>query len=305
MKNSKLKGIIYLLITALIWGGSFISQLFGGKAVGSFSFIAYRCVFGCLTIACMILYDNYKRYNKLIFFNENENIKEELKGSTICGFVLFLSMVTQQIGVERTDVAKSGLIAALEVICVPILVMIVFKKKIKLITWIFIITSMFGIMLLSKNSVEGIIFADLIVFISTILYSVTIIQVPMYIDKINPLKFSFLRFVVVGISSFVFSIIFERDFMAFDNIKNALPSILYSGVLASGVAYTFQILGQEYCEPVIATLLMSLEGVFAAVLGWIILGQTLNFAQIIGCIIAIVSIILVQLTDNNDNLINN
>lgn len=301
--NTNIIGIIYLLITAIIWGGSFISQLFGGIKVGSFSFIAYRCIFGCITIAMMIYYDNYKKLKKIKFFRDDENIKTTIINSTWCGFVLFLSMATQQLGVEITDVAKSGLIASLEVICVPIFMMILYKKKISLITWFFIITSMLGIMMLSVNSITGINIGDIYVFISTILYSITIIQVPKYIKSVDPLKFSFFRFVIVGICGLVIGLIFERDKMTFEIIVSAMPSILYSGVLASGVAYTFQILGQKYCEPVIATLIMSLEGVFAAIFGWILLGQSLNFLQIIGCIVAIISIMIVQILDYRQNYI--
>lgn len=295
--NKRFIGIIYLLITAIIWGGSFISQLFGGKAIGSYSFIGYRCVFGCLTIAIMIYFDTYKKTGKITFFRKDEDIKVTVINSFWCGFVLFLSMITQQLGVEITDVAKSGLIASLEVIVVPILLLFFYNKHIWLITWIFIITSMVGTMMLSINSVSGINLGDVLVFISTILYSITIIQVPKYIKSVDPLKFAFFRFVAVGILAFIFSLFLEPNSVNVDSFKSGLPAILFSGILASGVAYTFQILGQRYCEPVIATLLMSLEGVFAAIFGWIILGQSLNFLQIIGCIIAIISICIVEITD--------
>lgn len=303
MKNTRLIGIIYLMITAIIWGGSFISQLFGGKAVGSCSFIAYRCVFGCLTIAMMIFMDTYKRTGKLTFFRADENVEITILNSFWCGIILFASMIIQQIGVEITDIAKSGLIASIEVICVPILMCILYRKKIGFVTWVFIITSMLGVMMLSINSVSGINFGDVLVFISTVLYSITIIQVPKYISSVDPLKFSFFRFVAVGILSFIGAIIFERDTISLQSIKNGMPAILFSGILASGVAYTFQILGQKYCDPVIATLLMSLEGVFAAIFGWMILGQSLNLLQIIGCVIAVISIMFVQVLDYRERYV--
>lgn len=298
MNSNRLKGIIYLLITAIIWGGSFISQLFGGAAIGSFSFNSYRCVLGCLTIAIMIFYDSKVRVGKFVFFREDEDITKTIKNSAWCGVTLFFAMIIQQLGVQRTDTAKAGLITSLEVICVPILMFILYRRRIKLITWIFILTTMFGIMLLSINSLSGVNMGDILVAISSVLYSITIIQVTKYVHAIDPLKFSFFRFVVVGIMGFIGAILMREQFLDINKIKAALPSICYSGVLGSGVAYTFSIIGQHYCEPIIATLIMSLEGIFAAIFGWIILGQSLNIIQILGILLAFASITVVQITDN-------
>lgn len=298
MINDRIKGIMYLLITAIIWGGSFISQLFGGAAIGSFSFNSYRCILGCITIAIMILYDSKIRTGKIVFFRDDEDVIKTIKDSSWCGVTLFFAMIIQQIGVQRTDTAKAGLITSLEVICVPILMLILYRRKIKFITWVFIITTMLGIMLLSVNSLSGINFGDILVAISSVLYSITIIQVTKYVNGIDPLKFSFFRFVIVGILGFVGAIILKEDFVNIARIKAALPSIIYSGILGSGVAYTFSIIGQHYCEPIIATLIMSLEGIFAAIFGWIILGQFLNLVQISGIILAFISIVAVQITDN-------
>lgn len=297
MNKGRVKGIIYLLITAIIWGGSFISQLVGGNILGTFTFCFYRCFIGCITIAIMILISNKKKFNKITFFTDGEDIEYTVKNSMWCGIVLFFAMITQQKGVEITDTAKSGLITSLEVIFVPIIMLIVYKKKIKFLTWVFIFTSMIGIMMLSVNSISGINVGDVLVFISAILYSVTILQVPKYIKNIEPLKFSFFRFFMITILCFIFSFIFREKLFSLKGIKLGITSILYSGIMSSGVAYTFSILGQKECEPVIATLIMSLEGVFAAIFGWIILGQYLNFVQIIGIIIAFLSIIVVQISD--------
>lgn len=298
MKKNSLKGIIYLLITAIIWGGSFISQLFGGVTIGSFAFSGYRGIFGCLTIGILILYNNIKNYKTFTFFRKDEDVKSTVLGSCWCGIVLFSALITQQIGVEITDTAKSGIIASTEVIMVPIMMFLLFKRKIRPITWLFILTTMFGIMMLSMNSLSGINAGDVWVFISTVLYSFTIIQVPKYINHIDSLKFSFFRFFMVMILGFVLSFIFKEDGLNASKFKEALPSILYSGILASGVAYTLQVIGQKDCEPIVATLLMSLEGVFAAIFGWIILGQSLNSIQILGIAISFISIIFVQITDN-------
>lgn len=297
MIKNQAKGIILLLITALIWGGSFISQLLGGKILGAFTFNTYRCIFACISIFIMILFDNYHRTGRFCFFRIEEDKVLTIKNSFWCGVTLFFAMMTQQIGVQGTTTAKAGLIASLEVICVPILMFLLYRRKIKLITWVFIVTSMAGIMMLSSGSIDGINIGDVWVFLSTILYSVTIIQIPKYVTNIDPLKFSFFRFVIIGVFGLLCAILFKEDFSSMVNARKAIISILYSGILASGVAYTFQILGQRYCEPIVATLIMSLEGIFAAIFGWIILGQSLNVFQILGIVITFISIIFVQISD--------
>ena len=297
MRKSQIKGILYLLLTAIIWGGSFISQLFGGRILGPFTFTTYRCIFGCFAIFIMIIIENYTSHKTFSFFRPDEDVNKTIKNSMWCGVTLFLGMATQQVGVQLTDTAKAGLIASLEASVVPLLMLLLFKRKIKPITWFFIITSMLGTMMLSAKSISGINVGDALVFLSTIFYSITIIQIPRYVVGIDPLKFSFFRFVSVGILGIIFAIIFKEDPLNITLLKSAVPSMLYSGILASGVAYTFQILGQKYCEPIIATLIMSLEGIFAAIFGWIILGQSLNSFQILGILIAFIAIIFVQITD--------
>ena len=297
MNRDRIKGIVYLLITAIIWGGSFISQFVGGNILGSFTFNFYRCFLGCITIAIMVISDSKSKTGRFSFFIEGEDPLMIIKNSTWCGLILFVAMITQQFGIEITDTAKSGLITSLEVICVPILMLIIYKRKIRFVTWVFIIMAMVGIMMLSVNSISGINRGDVLVFISTILYSITIIQVPKYIKNIDPLKFSFFRFAIITILCFMFSFIFKEKIFSLDDIEHAITSVLYSGILSVGVAYTFSILGQKYCEPIIATLIMSLEGIFAAIFGWILLGQILNFVQILGIFIAFISITIVQISD--------
>ena len=126
MNSNHTKGILLLLITAIIWGGSFISQLFGGSSIGAFSFNGYRCILGCITIYIMILFDNKKRIGRFCFFIFDEDKKCIIKNSFLCGITLFFAMIIQQIGVQMTDTAKAGLITSLEVICVPILMLIIY-----------------------------------------------------------------------------------------------------------------------------------------------------------------------------------
>ena len=298
IKKNNIIGTIYLLLTAIIWGSAFVAQFIGGTQVGNFTFIFLRTFIGSITIVFMIIISNFFKYKKFIFIKNKDNLKNTIFISLKCGLLLFFSMAFQQIGVTLTDTAKSGFIASLTVICVPFLLFVLYGKRIKIKTLFFIFTTIIGIGLISLNSSHGINIGDILGIIAMFLYSITILQVTKYIKEVDALEFSLFRFLVVCVISFFATIIFEKVNLNIENFKIGFYSFMYAGIFSTGVAYSFQIIGQKYCNPVIATLLMSLEGLFAAISGWIFLGHTLNFLQIMGCIIMTISIILVQLTDN-------
>ena len=297
-KKNNVIGTIYLLLTAIIWGSAFVAQFTGGTQVGNFTFIFLRTFIGSITIVFMIISTNFVKYKKFIFIQDKSNLKKTLYISFKCGILLFFSMAFQQIGVTLTDTAKSGFIASLTVICVPFLLFVLYGKKIRLTTIFFILTTLIGIGLISINSSHGIVIGDILGIIAMFLYSISILQVTNYIKEVDALEFSLFRFLVVCIIALLATLLFEKQGLHFVNLKNGFYSFMYAGIFSTGVAYSFQIIGQKYCNPVIATLLMSLEGLFAAVFGWIFLGHTLNYLQILGCIIMTISIVLVQLTDN-------
>ena len=298
IKKNNIIGTIYLLLTAIIWGSAFVAQFTGGTQVGNFTFIFLRTFIGSITIVFMIIISNFFKYKKFIFIKNKNNLKNTIFISLKCGLLLFFSMAFQQIGVTLTDTAKSGFIASLTVICVPFLLFVLYGKRIKIKTLFFIFTTIIGIGLISLNSSHGINIGDILGIIAMFLYSITILQVTKYIKEVDALEFSLFRFLVVCVISFFATMIFEKVNLNVENLKIGFYSFMYAGIFSTGVAYSFQIIGQKYCNPVIATLLMSLEGLFAAISGWIFLGHTLNFLQIMGCIIMTISIILVQLTNN-------
>ena len=285
IKKNNIIGTIYLLLTAIIWGSAFVAQFTGGTQVGNFTFIFLRTFIGSITIVFMIIISNFFKYKKFIFIKNKDNLKNTIFISLKCGLLLFFSMAFQQVGVTLTDTAKSGFIASLTVICVPFLLFVLYGKRIKIKTLFFIFTTIIGIGLISLNSSHGINIGDILGIIAMFLYSITILQVTKYIKEVDALEFSLFRFLVVCVISFFATIIFEKVNLNVENLKIGFYSFMYAGIFSTGVAYSFQIIGQKYCNPVIATLLMSLEGLFAAISGWIFLGHTLNFLQIMGCII--------------------
>ena len=298
MSLSNIKGSIILLLVAILWGSGFVTQYIGGRIVGSFIFSTGRALIGIIFLFIVVIIRNYIQNKRIFFFDKNEDINYLIKTSIITGIILSIAILVQQVGVEMTLTAKSGFISSLTIIFVPIILFIFLKKKIKLITFIFIITSLIGAFLLNFHSASLLNIGDLLCLFSTICFSIDIIIVSSLTKKIDTLKFSLFRFVIFFIMSLIGIFVFKEK-IDLVNIENATIAIIYSGIFVIGLAYTGQIIGERLCPPIIATLIMSLEGASAAILGYFILGQTLNIVQIIGCIIVIISNILVQLTYYN------
>lgn len=296
MKNHQLKGIIYCLLTAIFWGSGFPAQYIGGLTIGSFYFNAFRTVIGVTIIFLAIILNNLYKYKRLIFFDKTEDIKYIIKTSMLSGLLLATAILVQQIGVEKTISAKSGLISSLTCVVVPLILMIVANRKINYKTWILIFILMIGMALLNSVETASINIGDLICFASTIFFSIDIILVNILVKDIEPLKFSMFRFITVSIVSFILAFIFDNK-ITMTNLNNSLAVIIYSGIFVTGLAYTTQLIGEKYTEPVVATILMGLEGLFACIFGFLILGEVLSPTQILGCAIIIVSTIFIQINE--------
>lgn len=305
-KKLTLLSPLLLVLAALIWGISFISQSEGGSEVGSFTFQAIRCTLAYLSIGLVILIkDNTKknRINKIKYtgikdwFLKNQHL---VKTGVFCGIALALAGNLQQFGIDlmgkETSTGKSAFLTALYIIIVPIFGIFT-KKKIHAVTWFSVAVAVMGLYLISvkQNSGFGISLADGLLIACALFFGIQIFIVDSMGKNIDGVKLSCIQFFVAAIISAVGMILFEKPQLSAIS-ENAIH-LLYSGVMSGGVAYTLQILGQKRCQPVLASLLMSLESVFAALSDLIIRGNTLNHRETIGCVVMFVAVILAQCPD--------
>lgn len=295
MNKNNLKGNIMLMITALIWGTAFVAQSVGMDYVGPFTFITSRYIIGGLfLIPCIYILDKVNKNEKSEIKNVDRKIL--ITGGCLCGIALFAASSFQQIGIKYTTVGKSGFITALYIVIVP-LIGLFFKRKVSKKVWISVIISLVGLYLLCITESLSISKGDFLVLICAFLFSIHILIIDKYSSLVDGVRMSCIQFFVAGILGIIPMIIFEHPQVA--AVLNAYSPILYAGVMSSGVAYTLQIIGQKYTSPVLATLIMSLESVFAALSGWLILGETLSIKEFIGCCLVFGAIILAQLPDKN------
>ena len=286
------KGSIMLLITSLIWGTAFVAQSEGMNYVEPFTYNAMRTLLGgVVLIPVMILFRfSDKRNGKE---KSSCSLKNTVIGGICCGIALFIASSFQQAGIAQTTAGKAGFVTALYIVIVP-MIGIFLHKKMPLRMWLFIAIALAGFWLLCIKQDIGISSGDLLVFFGAIFFAVHITVIDYFNQKnTDGVLMSCIQFFTAGLLMLICMFIFEKP--TIPNIMGAGGTILYAGILSCGVAYTLQILGQKHTNPTLATMLMSLESVFAALSGWLILGEKLSIKEFIGCVLIFAAVILAQL----------
>lgn len=286
------KGSIMLLITSIIWGTAFVAQSEGMNYVEPFTYNAMRTLLGgVVLIPVMILFRfSDKRNGKE---KSSCSLKNTVIGGICCGIALFIASSFQQAGIAQTTAGKAGFVTALYIVIVP-MIGIFLHKKMPLRMWLFIAMALAGFWLLCIKQDIGISSGDLLVFFGAIFFAVHITVIDYFNQKkTDGVLMSCIQFFTAGLLMLICMFIFEKP--TIPNIMGAGGTILYAGILSCGVAYTLQILGQKHTNPTLATMLMSLESVFAALSGWLILGEKLSIKEFIGCVLIFAAVILAQL----------
>ncbi|MFV0341963.1 MAG: DMT family transporter [Anaerocolumna sp.] len=292
MKQKTLLGESLLLLTAFIWGAAFVAQRIGGDLIGPFTFNAIRMLIGGITLLPFIYFKNKKESKEKEAINQKNSNKTLLIGGILCGLVLFAASNLQQIGLSYSTASKAGFITALYIIIVPI-IGIFLKKRPSIALWISIIIALCGMYLLCINEGFTIASEDLVLIVSSFTFSIHILVIDHFSPKVDGVKMSCIQFFVGSFLSTIIMFLVEKPEMS--AILSAWMPILYTGVFSCGVAYTLQIVGQKRVSPFIASLIMSMEAVFSALGGWLILGESLSSRELAGCFLLFFAIIIAQL----------
>ena len=291
MKN-KLLANFALFLTALIWGVSFVAQREGMDHIGPFTFNMVRSFLGALSLLPVILWVKLSKPDTRTKKRKRYQHINLARAGVGCGLALFTAMSIQQYCMQYVTAGKAGFISALYIIFVPIIAVLQGHKLEKRIVFS-VILAVIGLYFLCYTPGGGFNVYDLLVLVAAFFYGVHILVVNFYSNKVNAVKACCLQFVVVGILSAVLTLLFENPTAA--SIIDCKTSLLYAGILTGGVAYTLQIFGQKNTLPVIASIIFSLESVFAVLGGAVILGETMLPKEILGCVFMIVAVILSNL----------
>ena len=297
MENAKRRGVpgeISLLLAAVIWGGAFVAQSLGGDSLGALSFNAARSLIGALALVPVIAWSDRRRGASRPRGRERRLL---WLGGALCGLCLTLAVNLQQVAIAWTDAAgranvgKIGFLTAMYIVLVPILSLFL-KKRAGANVYVGILLALAGMYLLCVKEGFALGGGDVYALLAALMFALQIIVVDLFAPRVDNIRLSALQFLVCGVLSGVLAVCTEPQ-SARAYWDAALP-VLYTGVLSSGVGYTLQIIGQRRCWPQMASLLMSMESVFSAVFGFLILHQKMTGRELLGCALMLAAVCLAQ-----------
>ena len=290
--RKQLKGSLILLFATAIWGSTFIFQRLASAGIGPFTFQATRCLLGALVLLPVIwLFDRKKQDGKTYLARWAD--KKLWLGGLLCGIPLFLACNLQQIGLADTDAGKSAFLTAMYIVIVPI-IGIFLKKKPSILIPVSVLLAVAGLYFLSCVGVTAISYSDLLLIACAVMFAVQITFVDIYAGKVDPLRLNVTQVLVCTILSAVSALVFKED-ITWQAISGNWIPIAYAGILSMGAAYGMQIVGQRDVEPATASLIMSMEAVFAVLCGVIFLQESMTKWEILGCVLLFIAVVLPQI----------
>jgi len=295
-KQRRVVGSVLLLVTALIWGFAFVSQVQGMQSMSPAFFNAIRFTLGAASLFPVLLLSSRTRARRV----DDERQPAGRRGrlvlwSCVCGLVLWAGATSQQIGVQMSmSAGHSGFVTALYIVLVPVLGFLFLHRRIHVLTVSAIIVSVIGFYLLCvTDGIRNVGTGDLVLLASAVLYATHILVIDRVGDRLDPLELSLGQYLVVSLLSWVMTLsLHQADW------RGALAcagAVAYAGIMSVGVAYTLQVVGQRYVPPSQASMIMSLESLFSAVGGALILHETMTGRAYAGCALIFLGTILAQI----------
>lgn len=288
--KKQLKGSLALLCGTFIWGSAFIAQSVGMDLIGPFTFQAIRCMLAVIFLFLITLIFDWK-IGIQQSLSKWKNKRLWMAGG-ICGCALFVAASLQQIGLVYTDPGKAGFLTAMYIVLVPMLGIFVHRRP-GLNAVISVVLALVGLYLLSFMGVTSINVGDLFLIGGALGFAVHILLIDRFAQDLDGLRLNCVQALVVTVLSVPFMLLTEELDMG--NILACWLPLGFAGLLSMGVAYSLQIVGQKNLEPTTASLIMSLESVFAALGGWLILHNTMTPRELCGCGLVFAGVIISQL----------
>lgn len=295
---------LIMVIIAMIWGGSFVAQSKGGEIAGPFGFGFVRFMIAGIAVLPVIFIRSKKAENKVIRTKAEK--LTQLKSGVVCGVFLTGTSAFQQLGMYYGTVpGKAGFLTSCYIVFVPIISLVLFKKKSALNVWIAVCIALVGLYLLCIKEGFSAQLSDGIVLMCSVMIASRILAVDRYKDKVDIIKMACIQFFTASIILGILACIFEIPKLGIAqwwntiNCKDVWVALVYAGLLAGAMAFTLQNVVQKYIKPTIASLLMSLESVFSVLAGWIVLGDVLGARELIGCAVIFVALVIAELKFEN------
>ena len=296
--NKNLKGSIMLAIATVIWGTAFVFQEEASGYIGAFTLNCLRSVVGAIVLIPVVLLMKQMRFKKT-GVKEKLLTKNSIVGGICCGIALAVAANLQQVGIifnaelAEGDSGKAGFITAMYIIFVPV-VAVFGGQKLRFSIIAAVLIGVLGLYFISVKDGFTVATGDIFILLCAIAFTGHIMVIDYFTAKADGVMLSLIQFVVTAVVSGILTLIFERDTATVSNISAAAGPILFCGVMSSGVAYTLQIIGQKYSEATVASLIMSLESLFAMLAACIFYLKAPTLREGIGCVLMMVAIFVVE-----------
>ncbi|MDO5028045.1 MAG: DMT family transporter [Bacillota bacterium] len=287
--------MIMLFTATLIWGLTFLAQSEGAKFVPPLFFNAVRFWIGGFVVLPVAIFRATKNTGKLSFWYHVDNKALTLKGAFIDSLTLSFGVTFQQMGMATASPGKAGFLASLTIVFVAVIGLF-FGKKLKALQWLGVFTAVFGVGIMSLTSDLSINIGEIYLIISAFIYAFNTILTGYYSTRVETFKYTTFRFFFAAATCTILSVIFES--VSMEAIKSAVPTLLFTGIFSSGIAFTLQAFAQVHVEDLTTQLMLSLESVVAMLGQWIILGTVMSSREMIGAFILFGSVVFIQVYES-------
>ena len=291
----KLWGSVAMVTATILWGVAFSAQSSGMRFVDPMLFTALRSLIGVAALVVLIMVIDLFRERRLMLWGSARTPAERrelITGGIYCGVVITAASICQQFGVKYTTAGKTGFLTALYIVIVPVLGLF-FKRRSSPLLCFSVVLALIGSYMLC-GGIDSIGRGELFVIGCAFIYSIHIMVIDRYAAQCDCVRLSCIQFIVATVLATAASLVCGEEWAA-DSIRSAMPFLLFCGIGSSALAFTFQMISQKYLHPVTATLLMSLESVFAVLGGWLFLNEMLSRQELAGCAVIFVAVIIAQI----------
>ncbi|MCR4885554.1 MAG: DMT family transporter [Clostridiales bacterium] len=290
MKKKQWIGSFLLLLTAMIWGTAFAFQRAGMDHIGPMTFTASRMTLAAAAVGGVSL---LRKRPPARTDEAKKRARSTLAGGAMCGTFLALASIFQQMGIVSTPAGKAGFITALYILLVPVIGSVFFGRRNPWPVWLAVLLGVAGMYLLCVKERIALTPGDALLCVCAVLFSGHILCCDHFANRGDPVRISFVQFLTAALIAWAAAFLTESP--GWDQLSSALVPILYCGVVSGGIGYTLQLVAQKYTDPTVASLLMSLEAVFAVIAGALLLNERMTGRELAGCGIMLAAIVIVQI----------
>ena len=291
MPNKAMQANLMMLLAASIWGFAFVAQRVGMETMGPHWFNSLRCFIGVVALTPVVIWRD-RCQAKSATESPKSSVKTLLMGGAVAGFLLFIGATFQQVGLQYTTAGKAGFITGMYIFFVP-LIGLFFRMKTGLGTWLGALIALWGLYLLSINEDFTLSKGDTLQLICAVAFAGHVLMIGYLASRMDTVKLSLVQFFVAGLLAMILALYSEQ--LTWGMVTSTAVPLLFAGVMSTGIAYTLQTIAQQHAHPSHAAIILSSEGVFAVIGGFLLLNEVLPVQGLLGCGLILAGMLMSQL----------